>query len=152
MPWPKGKPHPNKDKHIGGRTEKTIDYKLLDSLCKIQCTGQECADILDIHYDNLNEHLKRHMGKGFTEYAAIKGAGGKRSLRHKQFQLAMKGDRTMLIWLGKQYLGQAEKHELSGPGGAPIKTNSTISMGQLSDAELDVLEKLHNQLNPVKGA
>jgi len=26
----------------------------------------------------------------------------------------------MLIWLGKQYLGQTEKTELSGPGGLPV--------------------------------
>jgi hypothetical protein len=28
------------------------------------------------------------------------------ALRRKQMELALKGDRTMLIWLGKQRLGQ----------------------------------------------
>lgn len=30
-------------------------------------------------------------------------------LRAKQFEVALGGDKTMLIWLGKQRLGQSEK-------------------------------------------
>jgi len=33
-------------------------------------------------------------------------------LRQKQFEMAMNGDVRMLIWLGKQYLGQSEKPEV----------------------------------------
>jgi len=33
----------------------------------------------------------------------------------------------MLIWLGKQYLGQSEKHELSGPAGGPISQEHTLN-------------------------
>ena len=36
----------------------------------------------------------------------------KTSLRRAQFELAMKGNPTMLIWLGKQYLGQNERTEV----------------------------------------
>ena len=34
-------------------------------------------------------------------------------LRQKQFQMAMDGDVKMLIWLGKQMLGQADKQEVT---------------------------------------
>ena len=34
------------------------------------------------------------------------------ALRQKQFEMAMDGDVRMLIWLGKQYLGQSEKPEV----------------------------------------
>lgn len=37
-------------------------------------------------------------------------------LRRKQIQVAMTGNYTMLIWLGKQMLGQTEKHVLEGGG------------------------------------
>ena len=30
------------------------------------------------------------------------------SIRRKQYELAMAGDKTMLIWLGKQLLGQSQ--------------------------------------------
>ena len=33
-------------------------------------------------------------------------------LRKKQFEMAMDGDVRMLIWLGKQYLGQKENPEV----------------------------------------
>jgi hypothetical protein len=36
------------------------------------------------------------------------------SLKRKQFQVAMRGNPALLIWLGKQYLGQSDK--LEGPG------------------------------------
>ena len=32
----------------------------------------------------------------------------KRRLRRKQLELALEGDKTMLIWLGKQMLGQVD--------------------------------------------
>lgn len=35
------------------------------------------------------------------------------SLRKRQFDLAMAGNAKMLVWLGKQYLGQADKIEQS---------------------------------------
>ena len=34
----------------------------------------------------------------------------------------------MLIWLGKQYLGQSEKHELSGPAGGPINQEHSLNV------------------------
>ena len=33
----------------------------------------------------------------------------------------------MLILLGKQHLGQSEKHELSGPAGEPINQEHTLN-------------------------
>jgi len=34
------------------------------------------------------------------------------ALRHKQFEMAMNGDVRLLIWLGKQYLGQKDNPEV----------------------------------------
>ena len=95
----------------GGRPTKPIDYTKLDAMCAIQCTGEECAAILNIDYDTLNDGLKRDGNGGFSEYFKLKGANGKMSLRRKQFEQASSGNSTMLIWLGKQWLGQAEKNE-----------------------------------------
>jgi hypothetical protein len=88
-----------------------LDYKKLDAMCAIHCTGEECAAILGIDYDTLNRALKRDGNKGFAEYFAQKGSNGKMSLRRKQYDLALAGNSTMLIWLGKQWLGQVDKSE-----------------------------------------
>ena len=73
--------------------------------------SEECASIIGMKYDTLNAALKRDGNKGFSDYFAQKGANGKMSLRRKQFDQAMSGNSTMLIWLGKQWLNQSEKHE-----------------------------------------
>ena len=92
-----------------GRPRKEVDYKSLENLCAIQCSGEECASFLDMDYETLNRILKRDKHGGFKEYFALKGGKGKISLRRAQYQLAVeKKNPTMLIWLGKQYLGQKE--------------------------------------------
>ena len=105
-----------------------LDYKKLDAMCAIHCTGEECAAILDIDYDTLNKALKRDGNKGFTEYFKQKGANGKMSLRRKQFDHAMSGNATMLIWLGKQWLGQVDKQEETVDGD-----------GQISKIQIEVI-------------
>jgi hypothetical protein len=62
-------------------------------------------------YDTLNRALKRDKHGGFTEYFKKHSASGKASLRRKQFQVADGGNVGMLVWLGKQYLGQTDKVE-----------------------------------------
>lgn len=116
---PKKKPAKKKAvKNKGGRPQVVIEYSKLDAMCAIHCTGEECAAILGMDYDSLNKALKRDGHGGFTDYFTQKGANGKMSLRRKQYDQAMSGNSTMLIWLGKQWLGQAdkieEKHESDG--------------------------------------
>lgn len=90
---------------------KVLDYKTIDKLCEMQCTGEEIAGVLGIDYDTLNRRLKQDTGKKFTEYYKVKSAAGKASLRRRQY--AMSADNpTMAIWLGKQWLGQKDKQEI----------------------------------------
>ena len=114
------RPAVKKAKNKGGRPKIDIDYKTLDKLCGIQCTGEECAAILGISYEHLNNQLKRDGNGGFLDYFKQKGAQGKMSLRRKQYEVATSGNPTMLIWLGKQWLGQAEKQETE------VKSDSDI--------------------------
>jgi len=106
-------------KNKGGRPKYEIDYKTLDSLCGILCTGEEIASILNIDYDTLNAALKRDKHGGFSEYYKKKSSNGKASLRRRQFKAALDGNPTMLVWLGKQYLDQSDK------------TESNINIGEL---------------------
>jgi len=103
-----------KQKNKTGRPLIKIDWKQVDTMCAIHCTGEEQAGILGIDYDTLNFACKREKGLSFSDYFKQKSAGGKMSLRRRQYTSAMDGNATMLIWLGKQWLGQEEKSAQAG--------------------------------------
>ena len=108
-------------KNKGGRPRKEIDWEQLEKLCAIHCTGEECASVLKISYDTLNEAIKRKGYSGFQEYFKKYSGSGKASLRRMQFKSAESGNATMLIWLGKQYLGQRDyKYEPLGETEIPL--------------------------------
>lgn len=96
-----------------GRPLVNIDWAKVDNMCKIQCTGEEIASVLDIHYDTLQNACKREKGMNFSEYLPQKALAGKASLRRSQWKLATGGNSTMQIWLGKNLLGQTDKQELN---------------------------------------
>lgn len=94
-----------------GRPLTEIDWEQVEEMCFIQCTGEEMAAILKISFDTLERAIQREHKMGFAEYYKIHASGGKKSLRRVQFDKAMDGNVPMLIWLGKQMLGQTEKVE-----------------------------------------
>lgn len=91
------------------RPKIEIDFDMVKKLCAIQCTGQEIADVLDVSYDTLERRVKEVYQISFADYIKKHSANGKMSLRRKQHEVAMNGNTTMLVWLGKQYLGQTDK-------------------------------------------
>ncbi|AGH57501.1 hypothetical protein PSYG_00040 [Psychrobacter phage pOW20-A] len=121
----------------GGRpiielTEK--DWNTIEKLCSLHCTGEEIAGILDIDYDTLNTRIKEKYGYGFSDYFKKKSAKGSASLRRRQYELAMDGNPTMLVWLGKQYLGQVDKQGIDHTtGGKEIKSGLGHFYGRGND-------------------
>ena len=93
------------------RPLKTIDWQKVDQMCAMHCTGEEQAAILNVDYDTLNAACKRDHECGFSEYFKQKSSNGKMSLRRKQYTTAMNGNTTMLVWLGKNWLGQKDTPE-----------------------------------------
>lgn len=97
-----------------GRPKIILDYVLIEKLSHIQCTQEEIASMLGVSVDTLQRDIK---------FCGIYKKGqeqGKMSLRRLQWKLADNGNTTMAIWLGKQYLGQTDKQELSGNASQPI--------------------------------
>jgi len=97
-----------------------IDWDQVDRMCEYHCTGEEQAGILGIDYDTLNTACKRERGCSFSDYFKQKASGGKMSLRRRQFTAAMDGNSTMLVWLGKNWLGQADQPETEAQDLPPI--------------------------------
>ena len=98
---------------MAGRPKADIDWEKVDKMLFAQCDGAGIAGVLGIDPETLYRRCQNDQKMGFSEYAAIKRADGKELLRYKQFEIAMTGDRSMLIWLGKQYLGQKDKTDVT---------------------------------------
>jgi hypothetical protein len=82
------------------RPRKEIDEELLYKLAQIHCTMREMSDIIGVSQDTLKRRYADIIDKGKSE--------GKMRLRRKQIEVAMSGNHTLLIWLGKQMLGQSD--------------------------------------------
>lgn len=98
----------------GGRPRFVIDYDSVEKLASLQCTQSEIASYLGCSVDTLQADEK---------FSGIYKAGmdkGRMSLRRHQWRALEEGNSTMLVWLGKQYLGQREKNELTGADGKDL--------------------------------
>lgn len=93
-----------------------INWTEFDKLCAMQCPLSEIASWFECCEDTIETAVKREQGMSFSEYFAQKRGKGKISLRRKQMELALAGDKVMLIWLGKQYLDQVDKQDLRHSG------------------------------------
>lgn len=89
-----------------------IDKKQFESLCGIQCTKDEIASFFNCSADTIERWCKREYKCSFAVIFAQKRGLGKISLRRSQFRMA-ETNVSMAIWLGKQYLGQAEQQQVT---------------------------------------
>lgn len=95
-----------------GRPKLQIDGKLVEKLAGIGCPNKEIASIVGCSVDTLDRHFADVITKGREN--------GKTRLRKKQIEVALAGNVSMLIFLGKNMLGQSDKQEISGPDGSPV--------------------------------
>ena len=90
---------------VVGREKRIVPPDEVYKLAELGCNNKEIAEWFMIKEDTLNYN--------FCDYLTKARAGMKRRLRSVQLDVALKGNATMLIWLGKQYLGQSDN-----PGGS----------------------------------
>lgn len=84
---------------------------LITKLATVMTTQSEIASCLNTTIEILNNEFNR---QSFLEAIKKGNEIGKSSLRNAQFTYALKGNSTLLVWLGKQYLGQTDKVEVAG--------------------------------------
>ena len=90
-----------------GRNKTVIPEEQVAELAKLHCTNKEMADFFDVPLQTFVDNFRDIITKSRILT--------KQRLRKAQLDLALNGDKTMLIWLGKQMLGQAEN---------PVNTDS----------------------------
>ena len=77
----------------------------------VAMSQRDMAAIEGVDRSTIEAHL--HDPKSILAKNYWRGvADGNQSLRAKQHRMAIDGHPTMLIWLGKQRLGQADKREI----------------------------------------
>ena len=89
-----------------GRPKKyNIDTDQVEKLSGLGCTNTEIASFF-----GCDESLIR---KSYSEFLTKGRDKGKIRLRQWQLKSAERGNVAMLIWLGKQMLGQTDKQEIT---------------------------------------
>jgi len=83
-----------------GRPRLELDERQIHELASINCSLAEIAAVMDCAVSTL---------ENYQEVIEKARNTGKQSLKRKQWEVAMSGNVTMLIWLGKIQLGQRDQ-------------------------------------------
>lgn len=106
-----------------GLNQKIVPPDEVYKLSKLGCTMEEIADYFQIDRETLKYNFWTYIKKGEAET--------KQRLREAQLDLALKGNATMLIWLGKNMLGQSD---------SPTNTDVDKVLPWTSDADSESKE------------
>jgi hypothetical protein len=90
------------------RPRKKVDIALVETLAGYGLTIDEIADAVRCGKSTLKSRFSAHLKKGWAEL--------KTSLKRTQVAKALDGNVSMLIWLGKQYLGQSDRQQVDLTG------------------------------------
>jgi hypothetical protein len=96
-----------------------IDMKVVEGMASVGATNVEIADFLGFAESTISTKCREVLKKA--------RASLKTRLRQAQIKAAIGGNPAMLIWLGKQMLGQTDKQEIehTGEGGGALKVTVT---------------------------
>ncbi len=101
----------------------------IEKLAQFQCTQEEIAWFCGLSVDTLERACRRELKIKLAEFIEEKRSKGKSKLRVRQLQLAYAGNPAMLIFLGKQYLGQSDKVEQ--------RIDAVAELVHISDEEIE---------------
>lgn len=90
-----------------GRPPKKVDARKVKKLAGFGLSLAEIAAVMDVSHDTIERRFKDALKAGRERRNG--------SLRRKQYEVAMTGNATMLIWLGKQHLEQSDSLFVDGP-------------------------------------
>uniref|UniRef100_A0A6M3J203 Uncharacterized protein n=1 Tax=viral metagenome TaxID=1070528 RepID=A0A6M3J203_9ZZZZ len=105
--------------------KRSFTVEALRELCELHVTQAEVAAYFGVSEKLVSRRLEEvEYREAFEEGRA----NGKRSLRRWQMDAARSGDRVMLIWLGKQLLGQREPEQR-------LVETSTVSYREMPEVD-----------------
>lgn len=117
------------------RPKANINWEMAARLVEAGCDGVECAAYFGIDPETFYNRCKEDLNIGFTEFLRQNRSKGNALLKAKQFEAALVDkDRGMLIWLGKQRLGQSDKQQID-------QTQTNVDLSGLSAQDIRQLLK-----------
>jgi hypothetical protein len=117
-----------------------IDLVELEKLCAMQATDEEIGAFFNVSARTI---LRRKKVQKFADVMERGRAKGRLSMRRMQMKLLEAGNATMGVWLGKQYLGQADYPEPQL--NVPLRFICIPKAGQ-------VFEPSYRQICPAEGS
>lgn len=103
--------------------------KQVEIFGRLLSTQREMADWFGVHINTIERYMMDEEGEFFRIYKRA-ASEAKTSLRRMQMNAAEEGNATMLVWLGKQNLGQKDTQYLGNDKEQPLSR-------QMTDEELD---------------
>jgi hypothetical protein len=100
-----------------GENKKIIDPKEVEKLAALGMKISEMSEWFGVDDSTLNYNFKQNILKGKHNLNC--------SLRQAQIRLALSGNATMLIWLGRNILGQSDS-PFDSEGNAPLPWDDNI--------------------------
>lgn len=85
--------------------QNNINKEELIKLIEIQATEKEIASFFNVSIDTLKRYIKTNYKMSFKDFQDFYSQTLKIKLRKKLIDLALNGDKTILIFLAKNYLG-----------------------------------------------
>ena len=110
-----------------GENKTVIDPADIEKLAKLWCSWEEMSDFFGVPANTLKYNFSEIVAKGRSET--------KQGLRRAQIKLALGGNATMLIWLGKNILGQQESPQTNNRGVLPWSEEDEDTAKLLEDID-----------------
>lgn len=130
------------------RPKLPIDLGQVRVLAGVGCTQGQIAAALGMTRRTFERRLA--TDNDLREALEIGAGKGEVSILQKQFEKAMKGDTTMLIFLGKVRCGQVEpsRLELTGRNGGPMEVKDVSAEKRIAGLLARVAARIAEEQNP----
>jgi len=101
------------EKHAGGRPRSLddVDFEKVALLGRFRATHETMAEFFDVSVRTIERYMKDDTSEFCRVYKKA-FAECKMSIAEAQVHSALEGNATLLIWLGKQHLGQIDRQEV----------------------------------------
>lgn len=117
---------------IVGRNNIPVPPDEVEHLAQLGCHNTEIADYFGITDTALRNNFADFLAKGRAQL--------KQSLRRAQIQYALGGNATLLIWLGKNILGQTDSPQTAEKEVLPFTDEEIDDIKEELEEELDNMD------------